>query len=229
VGAIMEARPKQGSRAAVFSLILGISGIFAWLIPIFGLPIALVAIALGMAGRQSLDRGIAIAGIVLGAFSFLLASANALAGAYLGFTGQLFSPAPQGSSFQSAPAPTAASGYNVPTTTPTPGVASQAQQLRPTPLSRIAGCRDAASITLSDVGRTLCVWGNVGAAYWDAQQGAFFVEFTQRTGDFYILSYGGGWTDIGRGQCVYARHEIERLGPSPVMVLDPADPLYMCE
>ncbi len=75
---------------AVFSLILGIVGLIAWLLPICGWPISTLGLALGVISRDSSRRNLALAGLVLSALGLLLATGNAALGAYLGITGRLF-------------------------------------------------------------------------------------------------------------------------------------------
>lgn len=94
-----SATPSQSSGSvktqdhyvmAVISLILGIFSLGAWLLPICGVPISIIGLVLGIVGRSSSRRGMAIAGLVMGALGLLLAIGNAALGAYLGLTGQLF-------------------------------------------------------------------------------------------------------------------------------------------
>lgn len=81
---------KSSGGKAIASLVLGILGLLAWLLPLIGLPITIVGLVLGMVDRKSERRGLAMAGIVLNALFLALTLANAGYGAYLGATGQLF-------------------------------------------------------------------------------------------------------------------------------------------
>jgi hypothetical protein len=78
------------SALAIGSLILGIVGLCAWLLPLCGLPVSLAAVILGALSLKSSRRGMAIAGLILGVLALLLAIGNAAFGAYLGATGELF-------------------------------------------------------------------------------------------------------------------------------------------
>jgi len=79
-----------GSGAAIASLVLGIVGLIMWLLPILGYPVTIVGLVLGIKGRKSIKRGVAIAGIILSSIGLFLTIVNSIVGAYLGATGQLF-------------------------------------------------------------------------------------------------------------------------------------------
>ncbi|MDF2540675.1 MAG: hypothetical protein K0S47_393 [Herbinix sp.] len=84
----MEVKRHKG--LAIASLVLGIIGLLAWCIPLFGLPITIVGLVLGILGLKSIYKGMAIAGIVLSSLGLLFSLVNSAIGAYLGATGQLF-------------------------------------------------------------------------------------------------------------------------------------------
>jgi len=77
-----------GGGKAIASLVLGIIGMLAWCIPLFGLPITLTGLILGIKDLGSRNRGMAIAGVVLCSIGLLLTLINGIYGAYLGATGQ---------------------------------------------------------------------------------------------------------------------------------------------
>jgi membrane-bound ClpP family serine protease len=87
----MGGAPVQapGGGKAVASLVLGIIGLVAWFIPLFGLPITIVGFVLGLISMHSPRRGMAVAGVVLCVIGLVFSVANAAIGAYLGATGQL--------------------------------------------------------------------------------------------------------------------------------------------
>lgn len=82
----MEKQP--GSGKAIASLVLGIIGMIAWFIPLFGAPITIVGLILGMRGLNSEGRGMAMTGMILSIIGLVLTIINASIGAYLGATGQ---------------------------------------------------------------------------------------------------------------------------------------------
>ena len=83
--------PLTPSKKPVTSLVLGIVGMVAWCIPLAGVPVTIVGIVFGAKGLSSTsDRGMAIAGLTLSIIGLVLSVINAIYGAYLGATGQLF-------------------------------------------------------------------------------------------------------------------------------------------
>lgn len=79
---------KKSSKATA-SLVLGIIGMVAWILPIAGLPIQIVALVFGIKTINSNKKGFAISGITLSIIGLVLTIINAAIGAYLGATGQL--------------------------------------------------------------------------------------------------------------------------------------------
>ena len=79
---------KRNSEA-IASMILGIIGLLAWILPLIGAPVTITAIVLGIRGLKSEKSGMAIAGIVMGVTGLVLTVINAAIGAYLGATGRL--------------------------------------------------------------------------------------------------------------------------------------------
>ena len=66
------------SGRAVASLVLGIIGLFAWMIPFLGLPIQIIGLVLGIQARASTKRGLAIAGITLSIIGIVLSVISGL-------------------------------------------------------------------------------------------------------------------------------------------------------
>lgn len=79
---------KKGMSIA--SMILGIVGFFAWCIPLFGFPVTIVGLILGICGIKKGGKGMAIAGIICCVITLILTIINSALGAYLGATGQLY-------------------------------------------------------------------------------------------------------------------------------------------
>ena len=80
---------KKGGGKAIASLVLGLVGLFAWLLPVLGLPITIVGLIMGVLGMKSDNRGMAVAGVVLNIIFLLACIINASIGAYMGATGQM--------------------------------------------------------------------------------------------------------------------------------------------
>ena len=84
-----DARQTGGrSGAAVAALVLGIVNLFAWCLPICGLPLAIAGIVCGVLGLKSENPGMAIAGLVMSGLGLIAGIVNGAIGAYLGATGQ---------------------------------------------------------------------------------------------------------------------------------------------
>lgn len=87
--AYVQPQKRDYSGVAITSLAMGIFSCLAWLFPLCGLPISVLALILGIVGINSSKRNLAIAGIVMSAIGLILTIINSLMGAYLGYTGQL--------------------------------------------------------------------------------------------------------------------------------------------
>jgi len=72
---------------AIASLVVGILGICAWIIPLCGFPMSIASLILGFFGLKSSSKGLAIAGLVLGGIVLILSTINAIAGLVMGITG----------------------------------------------------------------------------------------------------------------------------------------------
>lgn len=75
---------------SIASMILGIVGFIAWCIPLFGFPVTIVGLILGILGIKKGGKGMAIAGIIMCALTLVLTIINSALGAYMGLTGQLY-------------------------------------------------------------------------------------------------------------------------------------------
>lgn len=86
-GAIPAAAAKPASGKATASLVLGIIGLVAWYIPLFGLPITVIGLVMGFSAKKVAPSGKVTAGIVLSIIGLVLSVINAAAGAYLAAIG----------------------------------------------------------------------------------------------------------------------------------------------
>ncbi len=116
---------------------------------------------------------------------------------------------------------------NTPTQPPMPTARPSATPtslpLSPTPTETVevavaldSGCVDALSVTLEDVGKTLCVQGTVLNT--EEQGTAFLIAFGNEPGTLYFLSYDVKLEDLKSGVCVQATGEIMQLANSPVLI-----------
>jgi len=71
------------------SLILGIISFIAWYIPIFGFPVSLIGMALGVKDITNPSKKMARVGIWLNVVGLMATCANSAIGAYLGYKGLL--------------------------------------------------------------------------------------------------------------------------------------------
>ena len=86
-----------------------------------------------------------------------------------------------------------------------------------TPTPSIA-CRDATTITLSDVGKTFCVHGTVIEVI--EKPDNFMVIFSHEKGSFYWVSYDLTWSQVELRTCYQVTGTIKQLASSPVLLFD---------
>ncbi|MCD8500930.1 MAG: hypothetical protein LRY71_03685 [Bacillaceae bacterium] len=70
----------EHSGKAIASLVLGLVGLLAWFIPLFGYPVTITGLVLGIKGKRSKNRGIAIAGITLSTIFLVITVINSILG-----------------------------------------------------------------------------------------------------------------------------------------------------
>lgn len=87
------------SGLASASRILGYIGLLAWLLPIVGLPITVIGLALGIASLKGVETGKAVRASLLCTVGLLLTIGNSIAGIYL-YTHGKFPTLPQQASPQ---------------------------------------------------------------------------------------------------------------------------------
>lgn len=75
---------------SIASMVLGIVGFLAWCIPLFGYPVCITGLVLGIVGLNKGGKGMAIAGIIMCSITLLFTVINSAIGAYMGATGQLY-------------------------------------------------------------------------------------------------------------------------------------------
>jgi uncharacterized membrane protein len=77
---------SKEAKESIASLVLGLSGAFAWLLPFLGFPCTIVGLVLGVKGIKSEQRNMAIAGVVLNIVFLFATIVNASMGAFMGVT-----------------------------------------------------------------------------------------------------------------------------------------------
>ena len=83
----------------------------------------------------------------------------------------------------------------------------------PTPLS---GCRDALTITLADVGQTMCIQGTIISTVENPTN--FMVVFSNEPGAFYWVTYDFVWSKAEKDTCYQVTGTISQIANSPVLV-----------
>ena len=73
---------KQNNKA-IAGLVLGITSLLAWLLPLLGYPVSIVGIIMGALGKKSEKKHIAIVGLVLAIIGLVLTLGNSAYGVYL--------------------------------------------------------------------------------------------------------------------------------------------------
>ena len=79
---------RKGAKSAKASFILGMIGMFAWFIPVIGLPVALTGLILGISGLLGRRKILSTVGITLSTISLIATICNAAIGAYQGYNGE---------------------------------------------------------------------------------------------------------------------------------------------
>lgn len=100
------------------------------------------------------------------------------------------------------------------------GFTSTSQSSTPTEHSstptETSGCRDALTITLTDVGQAVCVQGTIIETVDDPNY--FMVVFSFEKGAFYWVSYDLKWLSGELDTCYRVHGTIDRIGNSPVLI-----------
>jgi zinc-ribbon domain len=79
------AAPQNKDGKATAAMVLGIISLIAWLIPLVGIPVTVLALVFGIRHRHAVNHGQAVAGIVMGSISIPLI----LFSIYIGVTSAL--------------------------------------------------------------------------------------------------------------------------------------------
>lgn len=75
----MEENNKADGKS-IASFVLGIVGIIAWLLPLFGYPVTIVGLVLGCIARKDKKNGFNLAGIILSSITLALTLGNSILG-----------------------------------------------------------------------------------------------------------------------------------------------------
>lgn len=75
-----ENEKKQIGGKSIASFVLGLVGIVAWLIPLFGYPVTITGLALGCVARKNEKNGFSLAGIILSSITLGITLINSIMG-----------------------------------------------------------------------------------------------------------------------------------------------------
>lgn len=78
-----EKKQNNIGGKSIASFVLGVLGIIAWLIPLFGYPVTIVGIILGCIARKTEKNGFSLAGIILSSITLALTLINSILGVIL--------------------------------------------------------------------------------------------------------------------------------------------------
>jgi hypothetical protein len=98
-------------------------------------------------------------------------------------------------------------------TSPTQIPATATATVEPTASS---GCRDVLSITLADVGQTLCVQGTIIETI--TKPTNFMVIFSKEKGSFYWVTYDLVWSQAELDTCYRTTGKIDQIANAPILV-----------
>lgn len=71
-------QPVSGKSIASF--VLGLVGIIAWIIPLFGYPVTITGLVLGCLARKNEKNGFSLAGIILSSIFLVITLINSIMG-----------------------------------------------------------------------------------------------------------------------------------------------------
>jgi hypothetical protein len=86
------------------------------------------------------------------------------------------------------------------------------------------------TVTLEDVGQTLCVYGTVRTSWYSENQGAYIITFSEDPEAVYFILYGNWYYEDNEliGNCVQFTSKISKVYNTPVLYIQPEDEIYQC-
>jgi hypothetical protein len=103
-----------------------------------------------------------------------------------------------------------------PLSTVTMTAAIDTPTLEPTGTVDSSGCVDVLAVTLEDVGKTLCMRGEI--LNFEARESGFLIAFSNERGAMYWVSYDLVWEPAKEGLCVEVTGEVMQIANSPVLI-----------
>ncbi len=74
---------KKVDGKSIASFVLGLIGIIAWIIPLFGYPVTITGLVLGCIARKNEKNGFSLAGIILSSITLGITIINSILGVIL--------------------------------------------------------------------------------------------------------------------------------------------------
>lgn len=213
--------PKpQNSISGVLALVAGGVSLIAWVYPLCGFPVTFTGIIAGIIGSKGNDRRSALVGLLLSIFGLIATTANSSIGAYLGYTGQLFT---EPSQYYASPTVPYATAYYIRQTQTARAYFPAFATL--TAVAKQPDCYRWDQVTIQMKDKTVCVrgivtrlvqYGNVGARYqFSDKPNTFFLYGT----NYVVIDPVSGKT-IGPGVCLQAIGVIRVQSSIPYINLD---------
>lgn len=75
-----ETKKEPISGKSIASFVLGLVGIIAWIIPLFGYPVTITGLVLGCLARKNEKNGFSLAGIILSSIFLVITLINSIMG-----------------------------------------------------------------------------------------------------------------------------------------------------
>lgn len=82
----MEEKNNNVSGLSIASFVLGLIGLIAWIIPLFGYPVTIVGLVLGCLARKNEKNGFNLAGIILSSITLAFTLINSILGVLMVFS-----------------------------------------------------------------------------------------------------------------------------------------------
>lgn len=85
-------------------------------------------------------------------------------------------------------------------------------------------------VSISDVGKTMCVYGTVRTSWYSENQGAYIITFSEDPEAVYFILYGNWYYEDNEliGNCVMFTSKISKVYNTPVLYIQETDNIYKC-
>lgn len=73
----------EHDKKAIAALVLGIVSLIVWLLPLFGYPVSIIGIIMGIKSKDSNSKTFALVGLILSIIGLAITVANSAIGAFM--------------------------------------------------------------------------------------------------------------------------------------------------